>query len=192
MIAPLHEAALEALAADGSTIPDAQAHVPAAPGLYAVSGSASVWTELGLGDPPDDRPLYVGKAETSLASRDLRTHFATGRTGSSTLRRSIAALLVDRLELVACPRNPAKPGHFANYALEPGGDQRLTEWMLDRLRIAIWASPECDLAVVEQAVLRTLEPPLNLASVRTPWSTTVSAARRTMATAARAWTARPT
>lgn len=179
--------ALQALTRDGTTIPQAEAHVPAAAGLYAVSGPPAVWLELGLGEPPDGRPLYVGKAETSLASRDLRTHFATGRTGSSTLRRSLAALLVDELDLIACPRNPEKPGHFANYALEPDGDQRLTDWMLDRLRIAVWPSPECDLAAVEQSVLRTLEPPLNLAAVRTPWSPVVSSARRSLAASARRW-----
>lgn len=27
------------------------------------------------GDPPDDRPLYVGKAEQSLVTRDLNAEF---------------------------------------------------------------------------------------------------------------------
>src|SRR5690606_21537157 len=100
--------------------------VLAAPGLYAVHGDVSVWDELRLTRPVDARPLYVGKAEDSLAGRDVGTHFGTGRTGSSTLRRSLAALLRETLDLRAQPRNPANPGYFANFGLEPDGDERLT------------------------------------------------------------------
>lgn len=78
----------------GGSFVDAAAVVPPSAGLYAINGEATVWRALGLGDPPDGRPLYVGKAERSLSGRGLGTHFATGRTGPSTLRRSLAALLV--------------------------------------------------------------------------------------------------
>lgn len=71
--------------------------VPASPGLYAIYAAADVWQQLGLGSPPDGQPLYVGKAEDSLVARDLRQHFTDGRTGSSTLRRSFAALLHDSM-----------------------------------------------------------------------------------------------
>jgi hypothetical protein len=46
-------------------------------------------------DPPDCRPVYVGKAESSLSSRDVGTHFGFARegstsiTGSSTPRRTV-------------------------------------------------------------------------------------------------------
>jgi len=91
--------------------------VPARPGLYAIYGDADTWQQLGLGDPPDERPLYVGKAEASLVARDLATHFGDGRTGSSTVRRSFAALLREPLRLTARPRNPERPERFANYGL---------------------------------------------------------------------------
>lgn len=35
------------------------------------SNGDSVWELLGLGASPDERPLYVGKSEDSLATRDL-------------------------------------------------------------------------------------------------------------------------
>lgn len=95
-------------------------------GLYAIFGDPGVWRHLGLGEPPDDRPLYVGKAEDSLASRDLKTHLVSGRTGSSTVRRSFAALLREELDLHAQPRNPSRPERFANYGLRRDGDERLT------------------------------------------------------------------
>lgn len=83
---------------------DAEPRVPARPGLYAIYGGAETWSELGLGDPPDERPLYVGKAEDSLVTRHVSTHFGNDRTGSSTVRRSFAALLGKPLRLSALPR----------------------------------------------------------------------------------------
>ncbi|CAN5520866.1 hypothetical protein BH24ACT4_BH24ACT4_04440 [soil metagenome] len=84
--------ALAALAAPGVAFHQAMTEVPPQPGLYAFHAGAPAWNQLGLGEPPDDRPLYVGKSERSMASRDVGTHFASGKTGSSTLRRSLAAL----------------------------------------------------------------------------------------------------
>lgn len=186
---PFADEALDALKARRAVrIARAAEHVPARPGLYAIHGGSAVWRELGLGAPPDARPLYLGKAEQSLVSRDLETHFGYGRTGSSTVRRSFAALLHDALDVRGVPRNPDKPGYFANYGLSPEHDAALTAWMRRRLRLAIWAKPEdCDaeLASIERALLAPLEPPLNLQHVTTPWTAQVKAARRAMAGEAR-------
>jgi hypothetical protein len=170
--------ARQALAGPGTTLPVARTGVPTRPGLYAVHGGATTWQQLGLG-PPDGRPLYVGKAERSLAGRDIRQHFGTGMTGSSTLRRSLAALLRTRLGLSAVPRNPTRPDQFANYALAEPGDACLTAWMEAQLRLAIWVPDDpVDLAVVERELLRHWQPPLNLAGVSTPWTARLQAARR--------------
>jgi len=181
-------AAIAALSAPGHPVVSTNTSVPAKPGLYAVHGDASTWQTFGLGVPPDDRPLYVGKAERSLLDRDVSTHFATGETGRSTLRRSVAALLANELALHGMPRNPAKHGYFDKYGLEPAGDQRLTDWMLAHLRLAVWpASPGIVLADVETAVLQRLMPPLNLDKVTTPWRRQIRAARATLADQARRW-----
>lgn len=166
--------------------------VPDQPGLYALHGSSATWAQLGLGPPPDERPLYVGKAEASLVSRDLRTHFATGRTGQSSPRRSFAALLAREavLALVAMPRRPAnpEPRKWTHFALEPAGDEALTNWMRSQLRIAVWLKPGgARLADLENDVIRALRPPLNLTGVRTPWTDEVKAARATLAAAAKEW-----
>ena len=116
-------------------IVDALAHVPDAPGLYAVYGSRETWDDLQLECESAERCLYVGKAEDSLVSRDLQTHFATGRTGSSTVRRSFAALLRDSLNLRGQARNLANPEHFANFGLAQPDDQRLTDWMHRHLQL---------------------------------------------------------
>lgn len=147
-----------------------------------------MWLELRLGEPPDDRPLYLGKSESSLARRDLRTHFADGRTGSSTVRRSFAALLRDSEGFRGLPRNPERPERPANFGLAEADDARLTAWMRSKLELACWPKPaDATLAEVERECLAVLRPPLNLTSVQTPWTAQVMSARRLMADDARAW-----
>ena len=182
------KAALVALSGQRWTLAEAPLHIPPTPGLYAIYGDADAWASLGLGTSPDDRPLYVGKSESSLADRDLRTRFGDSRTGSSTVRRSFAALLHDALELRGIPRNPRRPERFANYGLAPDDDARLTAWMRPSLQIAAWTTTaRVALAAVEIAVLQRFKPPLNLKDVVTPWAAMVRAARAKMAVEASRW-----
>jgi hypothetical protein len=159
----------------------AEAGVPNRPGLYAIHGDRQTWNELGLGDPPDARPLYVGKAEDSLVIRDLKTHFSSdGRTGQSTVRRSFAALLHNTLSLRGLPRNISKPGYFSNFGLSDDHDEALTCWMERRLLLATWAkSRDCAFALkqIEGELLGELLPPLNLQGVVTLWTAQIKAAR---------------
>lgn len=143
--------------------------VPRSPGLYAFHGDQRAWEDLGLTPAFDGQPLYVGKSETSLYGRDVVTHFSPGKTGSSTVRRSLAALLVDELDVVAVPRNLLKPDASANFALDPGSEERLSAWMGDRLSLATWVLTQgVVLAEIETAVVRRLQPPLNLDKVNQP------------------------
>ncbi|MFJ5047675.1 GIY-YIG nuclease family protein [Streptomyces sp. NPDC088719] len=168
------------------TAEEALQKVPNEAGLYAVHGDAPAFGDLAAGTA--GRPLYVGKAERSLVGRDLRTHFATGRTGSSTLRRTLSALLREPLGLRAVPRNLARPDGSANYSLESSGDERLTEWMHARLRLSVWVRPEgIALDEVETAVLHALRPPLNLVKTGSRGDLRVKRARAAMAAEARAW-----
>ncbi|GAA3640560.1 hypothetical protein GCM10022200_25290 [Microbacterium awajiense] len=174
-------------------IVDAGTNVPSKPGLYAIYGDEQAWADLGL--PVEaDRPLYIGKAEDSLVSRDLNGHFAAipgsvARTGSSTVRRSFAALLREQLRLRAVPRNRSKPERFANYGLADGGDDRLTEWMHQRLMLAVWPAPSGmspTLDAVETAVIHHFVPPMNLA--KNPGKlVTLSRARASMTAEAASW-----
>ena len=167
------------LAANRTDLANALTLVPEAPGLYAIHALPEVWRMLGLGDPPDERPLYVGKSESSLAAREFRTHFCDGRTASSALRRSFAALLRDELLLTAIPRNRARS---TAYGLSDYDDIRLTDWMMNNLEIATWASEPGDpLGRIVRSLLEQWEPPLNLIGVRTLWTSEVKRARSEMA-----------
>lgn len=185
--------ALSALTGERYALADGDPDLPAGRGLYALYGGADVWNGLGLGSPPDDRPLYVGKAEASIVNRDLRGHVgwpsgSTSLTGRSTLRRSIVALLAKSggPDFKAVPRNPAKPERFANYGLSRQDDILLTEWMRDGLSLSIWVAPNgVTLRSVEREVLAHWEPPLNLTAVTTPWTRMVKEARAEKAVQAR-------
>ena len=184
-------AAAQALRGRRWPVKEAPDHIPRTAGLYAIYSDHDAWGDLGY-DCRADTPLYIGKSEDDLVERDLATHFAVdtskpARTGSSTVRRSFAALLRDRLNLRAVARNPAKPGHFAHYALTPEGDDRLTAWMHAHLSIAVWPAPmdlDITLKKLETAMLIAFDPLLNLTKAPHP-SPRLRAARKVMAAEAR-------
>lgn len=175
-----------ALLGPASAVSGDTSHVPRSAGLYGVHAGGAR-SELGLPET-DSTLLYIGKAERSLAARDLTTHFTTGRTGQSTLRRSLAALLREQLDLHAVPRNPAVPGHFTSFGLSSDGDERLTRWMVDHLALTTWAPPAGaeTLRDLERAVIDRLQPPLNLTGVRAR-SDVVVKGRAALADEARRW-----
>lgn len=118
-------------------IPQLAFHLKPTPGLYALFGTDDAWKQLGLGPSNGPGPLYVGKAEDSFVSRGLSTHFSSGQTAQSTVRRSFAALLRDSW-VQGVPRNREKPEHFAKYGLTVGDDATLTEWMWRHLALTVW------------------------------------------------------
>ena len=123
-------------------------------GVYAWWAAPSVLP--GLPGPPNEsdpsqRLLYLGRA-TSLRGRILRNHLR--RSGSSTLRRTLAGLLVSE-------------GYRTTWTdrvvLVPGDEARLTAWMHAHLRLT-WAE-DPDPAPIEAALVRRLHPPLNVHGV---------------------------
>jgi hypothetical protein len=123
-------------------------------GVYAWWAAPSVLPDLPgppNGSVPSLRLLYLGRA-TSLRGRILRNHLR--RSGSSTLRRTLAGLLVsegyrttwtDRVVLVA------------------EDETRLTAWMYAHLRLT-WTQ-DAEPATIEAELTRRLHPPLNVHGV---------------------------
>lgn len=123
-------------------------------GVYAWWAPPSVLPDL-PGPPNDNDPsqrlLYLGRA-TSLRGRILRNHLR--RSGSSTLRRTLAGLLVSE-------------GYRTTWTdrvvLVPEDETRLTAWMHEHLRLT-WAE-DAEPTVIEAELVRRLHPPLNVHGV---------------------------
>jgi hypothetical protein len=123
-------------------------------GVYAWWADPSVLPDL-PGPPnasvPSLRLLYLGRA-TNLRGRILRNHLR--RSGSSTLRRTLAGLLVSE-------------GYRTTWTdrvvLVPEDEKRLTGWMHAHLRLTWAGDPEP--ATVEAELVRRLHPPLNVHGV---------------------------
>jgi hypothetical protein len=123
-------------------------------GVYAWWAAPSVFPDLpGLPNEnvPSLRLLYLGRA-TSLRGRILRNHLR--RSGSSTLRRTLAGLLVSE-------------GYRTTWTdrvvLVPEDEARLTTWMHTHLRLT-WAE-DAEPATIEAELVRCMHPPLNVHGV---------------------------
>lgn len=92
---------------------------------------SSPWEE------PQPHVVYLGHI-----GADSQRHW-DNRTGYSTLRRSLAAMLAGRLDLHAVARStdPADEDRFANYALDEESEARLSQWMNENLRCAFLELP---------------------------------------------------
>ncbi|MGI5149560.1 GIY-YIG nuclease family protein [Plantactinospora sp. CA-294935] len=123
-------------------------------GVYAWWAAPLILPELPgppNGSVPSLRLLYLGRA-TSLRGRILRNHLR--RSGSSTLRRTLAGLL-------------ASEGYRTTWTdrvvLVPEDEARLTAWMYAHLRLT-WAE-DAEPATIEAELVRRLHPPLNVHGV---------------------------
>jgi len=124
---------------------------------------------------PASRAIYLGIG-ASLLQRDLKTHFSTGMTGSSTLRRSLGASLRQQLKLHPRPRGRATSRRdYTHYCFDEAGEERLTKWMNAHLRLGVHelTSPKA----IEGRLIQLARPPLNLTKWKNPWGQTLRGLR---------------
>jgi hypothetical protein len=123
-------------------------------GVYAWWAPPTVLPDLPgppNGSVPSLRLLYLGRA-TSLRGRILRSHLR--RSGSSTLRRTLAGLLASENYRTT----------WTNRVVLVSEDEaRLTAWMYAHLRLT-WAQ-DAEPATIEAELVRSLHPPLNVHGV---------------------------
>lgn len=134
------------------------------PGMYAWWGDQEA--QAALSTPIDLQLgplLYVGQAgatkwpsgkrsSATLDSRIGRQHIR-GNTRSSTFRRTLSALLLDRLSLVSA----------GDGRLDSPSNAIVSAWIAEHLRVGIAPFDDRDsLGLVEKSVLDELDPPLNL------------------------------
>jgi len=105
-----------------------QIAIPDHPGIYFIRLSEK--SNLSCFGTPFSL-LYIGKAEDSLKDRLVNQHFITGKTGSSSLRKTLGAVLKEKLSLHAMPRSETEKSNrrFSNYSFIKQDDTKLTEWM---------------------------------------------------------------
>jgi hypothetical protein len=128
-------------------------------------------------------PLYLG-VSANLAEREFDTHFHSGHTGSSTVRRSLGAILKDALDLTARPRGQGRSEQsFRRYRFDPDGEERLTRWMTETLEVSVQPAP--DYAALEKALIRFACPVLNLTGWPNPYRAEIKALRKKCADEAR-------
>jgi hypothetical protein len=151
------EYALRVLSGPPVDLGTAGTKLPRGGGVYAWWAAPTVFPDLFGPEHPDDpalRLLYVGRA-TSLRGRITRNHLR--KSGNSTLRRTLAGLLM-----------PTEGYHTMwtdRVVLIPEDERRLTGWMHAHLRLT-WAEDPAP-REIEDALIQRLTPPLNVSGVNT-------------------------
>jgi len=107
--------------------------------------------------------IYVGKTEKSQKSRDANTHFKSGKTGSSTLRRSVGAILRNKLELKPIPRSQNEI-KMRDFKFIEESEIKLTKWMIKNLSLSFYEVTEGKryLKLLENQLIELLTPILNI------------------------------
>lgn len=134
------------------------------PGVYAIflEKDASV-----PGVTPGAEGLVYFAGAESLPEQIADLDFRTGKTGFSTLRQRLGALLKAELGLKAVPRgNAIKDRDPQFFKFQPGDEGRLTQWMMKSLRVGVAAGS--DLPDEEKAFGAQFKPSLNTDTWKNP------------------------
>jgi len=126
-------------------------------GLYVVAytGTELVGSLWGSDKP---RIVYIGESK-----EDSSRHFISGHTGTSTVRRSLAALLAPKLELKPMPRSTDESDNdrYDNYMLDNESEDKLTQWMRDKFTVAFLEVAEDILEAMLIAMIQYSVPMFN-------------------------------
>lgn len=137
------------------------------PGIYAVLYLGKSNTLGAITGLKSGQIIYIGKTLSSQQSRDADTHFKSGRSGSSTLRRSIGALLREEMKLIPIPRGSGKTEKdTTNYRFDDLSEDVLTTWMASNLSLSFFEYPKSpdEIRNLELKLLDKLYPVLNIES----------------------------
>jgi len=124
-------------------------------GIYIISYEGK---DLGLSLFAQNTPtiVYVG-----ISKDNSSRHFISGNTGTSTMRRSLTALLQTKLDLVPVPRSldEVDGDRYNNYALAFASEEILTEWMRTNFKCAFYQTEQVE--ATEAALVDYTAPMLN-------------------------------
>lgn len=115
--------------------------------------------ELGssLWGDPEPPIIYIGRC-----GADSTRHWHND-TGVSTVRRSLAAMLANSLNLKPIPgsEDPTDNDRYTNYRLTEDSEIRLTEWMKAHIKVAFWELKQDRITPYYQALIKYNTPKLN-------------------------------
>ena len=135
------------------------------PGIYAVFFIGDQFPAIG-DKVSKHQIIYIGKTESSQEKRDAKTHFTSGKTGSSTLRKSIGSLLCAQENLKPVPRNNTDylKGKFSHFKFDEKSEEIITEWMVNNLALSFYEHPGTPYEIdqLETEIINQLVPVLNI------------------------------
>jgi hypothetical protein len=135
------------------------------PGIYAIF---FIGTEFPLFNTEIRRHqiIYIGKTQTSQESRDSKTHFSDGKTGSSTVRKSVGSILHKSRNLIPIPRNDSDyiKGRKNHFKFNDESEIIITNWMKNNLALSFFEflGDVNSLDELETQLIRKLNPILNI------------------------------
>ena len=110
--------------------------------------------------------LYIGKTESSQEKRNAKTHFTTGKTGGSTVRKSVGSILRSTKNLVPIPRNNTdyREGRFGHFKFDNESEEIITEWMKNNLGLSFfeYSGGKEEISEIEMGLINELIPVLNI------------------------------
>lgn len=135
------------------------------PGIYALFFIGNDFPLLGS-SVSKHQIIYIGKTESSQEERDAKTHFTSGKTGSSTVRKSIGALLCSQDNLTPIPRNDSdyEAGRFSQFKFDEQSEIIITDWMKNNFALSFYEYPKTkqEIEDLETKLIDELVPILNI------------------------------
>ena len=156
------------------------------PGIYAIFFYGNLFPLEGVAIK-SNQIIYLGKTESSQQSRDADTHFSSAKTGSSTVRRSLGALLKKELNLNPIPRNDKDfgAGRFTVFKFDNSSEVKLTSWMQKNLGLSffMYDKPKDEINKLETELIDMVRPILNIdfKNPHNPYASIIKAERRLVA-----------
>lgn len=135
------------------------------PGIYAIFFIGDNFPLLGS-SVSKHQIIYIGKTESSQEERDAKTHFISGKTGSSTVRKSIGSLLREQENLNPIPRNSIdyQKGRYSHFKFDDNSEEKITNWMENNLALSFFEYPKTkqEIEDLETEIIDELVPILNI------------------------------
>jgi hypothetical protein len=135
------------------------------PGIYAFFYIGNDFPLLG-DSVSKHQIIYIGKTESSQEKRDSKTHFTTGKTGNSTVRKSIGSILCSQENLTPIPRNDSdyEAGRFSHFKFDEPSEKIITNWMKNNFALSFYEYPESKKLIdkLETEIIKQLKPILNI------------------------------